>query len=201
MLGTYKNFGIVLLVVIIVFTIFAVTYQVNADYSLEGSCIYDEQGVYYFFDGREFCINATQGREFGCLGEDYFSYYMDLGGEPTLIQCGYLNFQSTPSTLEHSARCKFFSVSDGYVGGTIEVSGLGAPSMLRLKNENGTYKLPVLVDTIKRDDTTGQWTAEFSTRNLSTSQPLVPEGTYDAGCFGTNGTADGSGKFTVVIYR
>lgn len=129
-------------------------------------------------------------------GTNYISLFTFDGAGPYLKACGFVDLSVN---MEKQGRCKFFTVSDAYLGGTVSVTGLGAPSVLRLKNENGIYKLPVILDSIDRDDTTGKWSAEFATIDPLTSQPLVPPGTYSAGCFGSNGTAGTS--LEVIITR
>ena len=77
--------------------------------------------------------------------------------------------------------------SEAYLGGTIEIEGMGAPSFLRLKGNGVTYKLPVVPGSIKQLDN-GTFTAEFYTIDPFTSQPLVAPGEYRAEVFGKNGS-------------
>ncbi len=159
-------------------------------------------GTYVADFSFEICYNIVypNGKipdEISCPeGTNYVTLYT-IGGEgPYLNTCGYVELNR--GTLEEQKRCKFFTGSDAYLGGTVSASGLGVPSVLRLKNANGVYKLPVILSTVKRDDATGIWTAEFATIDPLTSQPLVPPGDYKGGCFGTNGTADGGGMKVTI---
>ena len=108
--------------------------------------------------------------------------------------CGYVEFGG----MEKEGRCKFFSVADGYLGGTVEVEGLGLPSVLRLVNEEHIYKLPLIESSVERDDVTGRWTAQFATIDPATGQPLVSPGTYFVSCYGSNGTASGAGMQVTI---
>ena len=102
-------------------------------------------------------------------------------------------------TMDDAGVCKFFEVKTGFVGGTIEASGLGVPSVMRLKVDGKIFVLPVIESSIVRDAVTGKWTAQFATIDSGTGQPLVPDGEFEVGCFGANGTADGSGtKVTIT---
>ena len=118
-------------------------------------------------------------------------------GQDYSITCGYVG---GAKTLEGQGVCKFFEIEDATLGESIKTSGLGTPTVLRLKVEGKTYKLPVIESTIVRDDVTSKWTAEFATVDPKTSQPLVPAGTFDVRCFGASGTASG-GSVEVTITR
>ena len=162
-------------------------------------------GVYVAADNK--CYNAWAPTEIcpdGYATLNYVQYEaftplhgarFSLAQEVPPYVCGYVELGG----LEKEGRCKFFSVEDGYVGGTVEASGLGTASILRLVDSEHVYKLPVIESSVVRDDVTGIWTAEFTTIDPATGQPLVTVGTYDVSCFGTGGTANGSGmKVTIT---
>ena len=187
--------GIVFLLVLTI-----LTQVIGAD--VKQSCI-NSGGTYVGAYPHEYCYNAPYPNgalpdEIVCPeGSTYISLYSFESGFPSLVSCSYVNLGGS---MEKDGRCKFFTVDDTYLGGTVSVTGLGAPNILRLKNANGIYKLPVVLSSVERNDETGVWSAEFATIDPLTSQPLVPPGTYNAGCFGANGTADGFG-LEVTITR
>jgi hypothetical protein len=181
-------FLVILLIGVIIIPVFAFS-------TAEGNC-HKAGGIYIDNYPYEYCYNISDPDALAWGGcKDYVNIYTFEGNGPYLLGCGLKIFGG----LEKEGRCKFFSVDDAYLGGTVRVTGLGAPSILRLKNENGIYKLPVVEGSINKDDVTGEWSAEFATIDPFTSQPLVPPGFYYAGCFGDNGTADGAGlKVTIT---
>ena len=162
-------------------------------------------GVYVAADNK--CYNAWVPTEICPDGYMTLNYIQSVAFTPlhgakfSLTQevppyvCGYVNLNGS---LEKEGRCKFFSVEDGYVGGTVEASGLGTASILRLVDSEHMYKLPVIESSVVRDDVTGIWTAEFATIDPATGQPLVTVGTYDVSCFGANGTASGAGMMVNI---
>lgn len=191
-------------VVVILLTLSVVSAKENMRGSASDYCTEYLGGVY---DGaNSLCINAKIETE--RCPDGYATYF--LGGEARFVPlhgakfslsrfhmdytCGYVSF----ADLEGQGVCKFFDIEGGHVGGTIKASGLGSPSFLRLKVGNKIYKLPVIESTIVRDDTTAKWTAEFATVDPKTGQPLVPEGDYEVGCFGMNGTASGGGMDVTI---
>ena len=154
----------------------------------------DAGGVYVLGDSIQYCYNFTSElglKNAGCEGYSYGSNYRRFEDEaPTLLKCGYYELSKG---LEKEGRCKFFEVKDGFIGGMIEASGLGAPSVMRLNKDGVIYKLPVFEDSISKDSLTGVWTAKYFTVSPTTSQPLVDEGIYSVYCYGPSGTASGAG--------
>lgn len=104
--------------------------------------------------------------------------------EKTLVERGVAKINTIPTEV--------------YLGGTIKVTGMGAPSFLRLKGNGTTYKLPVVPGSVKQLED-GTFTAEFYTIDPTTSQPLVAPGTYKADIFGSNGPA--GKQFDITITR
>jgi hypothetical protein len=192
-----KIFVLSLLLVFILVTLTMVNVVSGNDISSEEAIICSSMGgVYVAAENKcynawaptEICPDGYATINFGFVplhGQDF-----SLSREALPYVCGYVNLNGS---LEKEGRCKFFSVEDGYVGGTVGASGLGSVSILRLVNSEHVYKLPVIESSIVRDDVTGQWTAEFATIDPTTGQPLVSVGTYDVSCFGANGTASGAG--------
>ena len=110
--------------------------------------------------------------------------------------CGFVDFSQ--KSIKEQGRCKFTSIESGYLGGTISVTGMGAPSVLRLKSGDVTYKLPVVVGSIKQN-ADGSFTADYYTIDPFTSQPLVQPGAYQADCLGAGGPA--GVQFDITIGR
>jgi hypothetical protein len=143
-----------------------------------------------------------------CGSEDYgyITIYADknkIGGtisDPltymTNSHCGFIDLSQ--KTIEQQGRCKFSSVGDAYLGGTVSTTGMGAPNILRLQANGKTFKLPVIESSINQLDD-GTFKAEYYTIDPLTSQPLVQPGAYKADCMGTGGTA--GTQFDITITR
>lgn len=138
------------------------------------------------------CSEGTFAEEFGrYIGEYPYIYaYSDSCVAST---------SKEPKGMDKQGVAKInYIPSEAYLGGTIRVEGMGAPSFLRLKANGVIYKLPVIPSSIKQLDN-GKFTAEFYTIDPTTSQPLVAPGSYQADVFGENGTA--SARFQITITR
>ena len=196
-----ENKNLILSVLIILLLILTVSSVMAEEFDYEGAC----PETYQYYNGTHYCIayNPIPFYLEGCDPGVTMVYSTFLGeGLMSPLICGAPSFGAqTGQTLEQKGVCKFTEINNGYVGGRISASGFGSPSILRLVNDDKIYKLPVIENTIIRDDGTGNWTAEFPTIDFTTGQPLVPTGQYDVHCFGGNGTADGGGNFTLEITR
>jgi hypothetical protein len=138
------------------------------------------------------CSEGTYAEEFGkYIGEDPYIYaYSD--------SC-VTSISEELKGMDKQGLAKINTIpSEAYLGGTIKVEGMGAPSFLRLKAAGVTYKLPVVPGSIMQLDN-GTFTAEFYTIDPVTSQPLVAPGTYLADLFGSNGPA--GSQFEITISR
>lgn len=174
--------------------------QTVQDCATFGGTLVKKSNIYYCYN----TFHSTPQDLFSCA-DDFVSYKVDISKfapdgsvsvAPILVSCGFTEIPIY--SMKSEGVCKFFSISDAYLGNTVTATGLGAPSLIRLQNDSGSYKLPVVSSEY---DAEGKvWTAEFATIDPLTSQPLVPPGTYSAGCFGDNGTASGGG-WTVTISR
>jgi hypothetical protein len=142
------------------------------------------------------CIPGTLGTEKGEFleGQDpnnriTDSCYVDLGYEDTPVV--------PKEGMKKEGVAKIIYIpSEAYLGGTIKIEGMGAPSYLRLKADGVIYKLPVVPNSVNQLDD-GTFVAEFYTIDPVTSQPLVAPGTYQADVFGENGTASASFQITI----
>jgi hypothetical protein len=111
--------------------------------------------------------------------------------------CGFVEIPSNSSLIGKGV-AKINTISSKvYLGDTIKVTGMGAPTILRLQGNGTTYKLPLVLGSVKQLED-GTFTAEFYTIDPATSQPLVAPGKYKADIFGSNGPAGAQFDITIV---
>ena len=106
---------------------------------------------------------------------------------------------SAPLTLKEQGVCKFISINDASLGNTISANLKGVTTFIRLQLNGKTYKLP-FVPNSSSQNADGTWYAEYYTIDPTTSQPLIPPGTYNASCYGDGGTANNNTQ-TITITR
>ena len=158
----------------------AVCYNLQDNWTLRHVCGSEEYGYITLYGDKN---------KIGATINDPLTYM-------TNFHCGFIDLSQ--KTIEQQGRCKFTSVSDGYLGGTVSTTGMGAPNILRLQANGKIFKLPVVESSINQLDD-GTFKAEYYTIDPFTSQPLVQPGAYKADCMGSGGTA--GLQFDITITR
>lgn len=158
-------------------------------------------------DGKAVCTGLTEDwtvdRVCGTDAYDYVTLYGEYSSTGNInypldyvvdYTCGFFD----RGTLAGKGVAKINSAPEtAALGGTIAITGSGAPSFLRLKADGVTYKLPVIPGSVKQLPD-GTFTAEFYTIDPVTNQPLVAPGDYKADVFGVNGPAGGQFKMSIT---